>query len=143
VGSPEFMFAILDFHALGPYQSNEVVLWARPNSCLLLSFTSIGAISEQRVTFVGSLGLMPSAVFYTHWGNLRLTCCFCGIARTHGRYAVSHAPGQHQINELLPWNHPSSCSLVISMHWGSIRLTNCFYWIAQIHDFYMRWAASD
>jgi hypothetical protein len=149
VGSPEFMFAILDFHAVEPYQSNELLLWDRPNFCFLMSFTCIGAISEQRVTFVGSLGLMPPGVFYTHWGNLRLTCCFCGIARTHGRYAFSHAPGQHQINELLQWDRPSSCFVLsftcigqhqadelllldrpnslmltpaIYMHWGNIRL---------------------
>ena len=42
-----------------------------------------------------------SFVFYTHWGNIRLTDIFRGMP------------------DLM-------FSIVFHMHWGSIRLTNCF-----------------
>ena len=99
-----------DLHALGPYQSTQLLLWDRANSCFLWSFACIEAISDERVTFLGSLGLMLCIVFYTRWGNLRLTCCFCGIPRSHALYCVLRASRQDQTNELPLWERLLSCS---------------------------------
>ena len=60
---------------------------------------------------MGSPGFMSSLAFYKHWGNIRLTSCFCGIARLDALYCVLHALGQHQTNVLLPWDRPKSCFL--------------------------------
>ena len=64
VGSPDFMLFNLCLHAFGQYQTNEVILWDRPDSCLLLCFTRVGAISAQRAASVGSPEVMFSIVFY-------------------------------------------------------------------------------
>jgi hypothetical protein len=67
-------------------------------------------------------------VFYAHWGNIRLTSCFCGIARidgcyydgidrSHVFYCVLLALGQYQISELLLRDRPNSCS-----PWGFTRI---------------------
>jgi hypothetical protein len=72
--------------------------------------------------FCGIAEIHVSIVFYTHWGNIRLMSCFCGIARIHVFYYVLHALGQHQNNEMLLWNRPNSCFLL------------CFYSIGAIPD---------
>ena len=63
---------------------------------------------------------ISSFEFYTHWGNIRLTDCFRGIARLNVFYCVSHALGQHPTNELLLCYHPNSISLLRFTCFGSI-----------------------
>ena len=63
---------------------------------------------------------ISSFVFYTHWGKIRLTDCFRGIARLNVFYCVSHALGQHPTNELLLWYHPNSTSILRFTCFGSI-----------------------
>ena len=79
---------------------------------------------------------MVSIVFYTHWGNIRLTNCFCGGAHVHFLYCVLHALRQYQANELRLLDFPDPCLVLFCTHWGNIRLTNCFCGIAQIHVLY-------
>ena len=77
---------------------------------------------------------MPPIVFCTRWGNIRLMCCFRGIARSHVFKCVLHALRQYQTNELLLWYRPNLVlSIVCYMHWGNIKLAECFCGIAQIH----------
>ena len=57
---------------------------------------------------MGSLGLAPSSVFEAYRGNLRLTCCFCGIAGRLVVYCVEHALPQYQTKELLFWERLES-----------------------------------
>jgi hypothetical protein len=79
---------------------------------------------------------MLSIMFHTRWGNIRSTCsfrwvarghafycacmyygtirltnCFCGIARIYTSYRVLHALGQYQINEVPLWDGLDSCFL--------------------------------
>jgi len=51
---------------------------------------------------------MLTMVFYIHYGNVRLTNCFCGIARTRAFHCVLHALGQYQTSGVLLWDHPDS-----------------------------------
>ena len=46
---------------------------------------------------MGSPKLMPCIVFYTHPGNIRQTCCFCGTARSHAFYCLLHTCRQYQM----------------------------------------------
>ena len=55
-------------------------------------------------------------VFYTHWGNIRLTSCFCGIAHIDALYRVLHACRQYQANVLLLWDRAKSCFLLCFTH---------------------------
>ena len=77
---------------------------------------------------MGSLGLAPSSVFETYWGNLRLTCCFCGIAGRLVVYCVVHALCQYQTNELLLWDRPDSCFLWCFTCLGQYQTNEVLLW---------------
>ena len=130
--------------------TNVLLLWGGPKSCSLLCFACIKAISDEPIAFVGSPKVMSPIMFYMHWGNIRLTQCFGGIAHIHVFPCALHALGQYQPNDLLLWGRPNSCYLfcsthagatsdwriasvglpevsfpiVFQKHWGNIRLTN-------------------
>ena len=100
------------FNAFRQDQTNALPLWERLISCLYCVFICVGATWGSRNAFVASPRFMSSIVFHTHWGNIRLTSCFCGIARIDCLFNVLHALGQYQTNVLLPWDRPKSCFLL-------------------------------
>ena len=99
----------------GQYQTRGLLLRNRPNSCLLLCSTCIGAVSGWRVAPAGSYRFHlsycvlqasdhrcnirpanPSAASHkfmfvlcvdTHLDSSRLTSCCCGVARIHASIA--------------------------------------------------------
>jgi hypothetical protein len=101
-------FFVSCFTRTGQYQTNELLLWDRPNSCFLFCLARIGQYQTNELL----LWDRPISCFllrFTHTlGDIRLTSCFCGIARIHVFYYVLHALGQYQT-------------------------TNCFCGIARVH----------
>jgi len=82
--------------------------------------------------------VMLAIMFHTHWGNIRLTCCFRGVAPGHAFCCALHALWQYQSNELLLWDRPNLCDLYHVFHalgqyqtnevllWD--RPNSCFLW---------------
>jgi len=120
-------------HALGQYQAGELLLQDRRIAFVLLRFTCIGRILDQRIASAGSRKSMFTIVFYTHldssrptrcccgiawidvstafctrWKSIWLTSCFCGIARIHLCYCILYALGYYQTSKLLLWDRPKS-----------------------------------
>ena len=131
------MFRIACLRALRQCQANELLLWDRPDACFVFCFTRIEAISSQGVAFVGSPRYMLRIVFYTQWGNIRLTNCSCGIAQMHISYCVLHALRQYDAKEFLLWDRPDAC-FVLLLHAlrRNIGLTSCSCGIPQMHMLY-------
>ena len=62
-----------------------------PDVSVVWCFTQTEAMSAWRFAFVGSLRCMFRIEFYTQWGNVRPTNCYCVIAQMNVCYCVLHA----------------------------------------------------
>ena len=80
-------------------------------SFVLLRFTCIGAILDQRIPSAVSHKIMFVLCVDTHLDSSRLTSCCCGVARIHAFIAFY-------------------------TNWRTIRLTSCIWGIARIHFCY-------
>ena len=145
-------------HALRQYQANELLLWERPDVCVLYCFTQIEAIP-------GSVG-SPRCMFLTmccmHWAIISLTNCYCGTAQMYVLYGALHNLRQSQPDALLLWDRSDACfalcftrseamsgqriatvgsprwmfAIVFYTHWSKVRPTDCFCAIAQMRALY-------
>jgi hypothetical protein len=95
----------------------------------------VGNISPT-IASVGSPEFMFSIVLYPHWGNIRLTNCFCAIARIHVFYYVLQHWGNIRLTNCFCAIARIHVFFYVLQHWGNIRLTSCFCGIARIYVFF-------
>ena len=77
-------------------------------SFVLLRFTGIGAILDQRIPSAASHKFMFVLCVDTHLDSSRLTSCCCGVARIHASIAFLHTLKDYPANELHLWDRPNS-----------------------------------
>jgi len=120
----------LSWYACRQSLVHEMLLWYRPAACAVLCFTALKQCQANELLLLVHSRCMSCVVLCTHWGNVRLTKCFCGIAQMYVSYAVCtnwindvfcriaqmhvlycvlHELSHHQANELLLRDHPDAC----------------------------------
>ena len=85
---PEFMSSIMLYMHWGSIRLASCSCRIVSISFVLLRFTGIGAILDQRIPSAASHKFMFVLCVDTHLDSSRLTSCCCGVARIHASIAL-------------------------------------------------------